>query len=158
MGTRSFSELLPETEVSSVRRSMTNPVTTRDSHDLKLEARIEDLKRKAQELREAREKMCEEHQRERNVLHKQNLEEVYQIRATDLKFSEKEIEHDLELIATQKEEMERRKREDSLEEYRKQFEGVQGFAKGAGRYRRLDQTATPKRTNTLRPRQKKKPC
>merc|ERR1711964_962745 len=129
---------------------------SRDSLALKLE----EIQRKVRELRKERERMFGEHERERNVLHEQNLgaakRKVLDRVASCEKFSEKEIEHNLELLATQKEDLERREREESLEEYRKNFAGVRGFSKGAGRYRILDQTANPERTDTLRPRHKKR--
>merc|ERR1711964_446958 len=140
--------------------------------------KLEDLQQKAQEVRKERERMFEEHARERNVLHQHSLEAAKRLALTRAA-SLKTLEHDLELLgspraaATQREDIERRTRDESLVEYRKKFDGVRGFSKASGRVRTFRKTrlgvpkvsfrskagfkaANPKRTNTLSARRQRR--
>merc|ERR1711900_6874 len=123
------------------------------------ERKLKELQRKAQMLRQEREKMFQNHERERVVFHQKSLESAKQIEHLHApileKFSEKERERDQTFLAIHQKETEQRKREESLEEYRKEVGGIRGVSKGAGRVRKLNnEAAISKRNKTLRARRR----
>merc|ERR1711964_296794 len=106
--------------------------------------KLEDLQQKAQEVRKERERMFEEHARERNVLHQHSLDAAKRRELTQITCLTM-LERDFEVLTsprskraakrTQQQDIERHEREESLEEYRKKFDGVRGFSKASGRVR-----------------------
>merc|ERR1711964_419256 len=153
-------EQVPDLE--TVFSTVTAVVTPRDSFALKQEA----FQLKVQELRKQRDELFQAQQQQRDAHHNDVLRVVRQkqehlassLACLDNKHSayERNLASQKHLTARQKE-IERREREESLAEYRKQIEGIRGFSQTAGRVRNLN-TVNPtiRRTkyNTLAPRRR----
>merc|ERR1711964_827920 len=145
-------EQVPDWE--TVIATVTAVVTPRDSFALKQEA----FQLKVQELRRQRDELFQAQQQQRDAHHNDVLrvaKEKQEYRAFKHAEYERNLASQKHLTARQKE-IERREREESLAEYRKQFEGVSGFSHNAGKVRHLNKTVNPtiRRTkyNTLVPR------
>merc|ERR1711964_404337 len=104
-----------------------------------------------------REELFQAQQQQRDALHNDVLrvaKEKQEYRAYKHAEYERNLASQKHLTARRKE-IARREREESLAEYRKQFEGIRGFSHNAGRVRNL-QTVNPtirrNKYNTLVPR------
>merc|ERR1711964_116478 len=146
-------EQVPDLE--TVISTVTSVVIPRDSFALKQEA----FQLKVQELRRQREELFQAQEQQRDALHNDVLrvaKEKQEYRAYKHAEYKRTLASQKHLTARQKE-IERREREESLAEYRKQFEGIRGFSHNAGRVRNL-QTVNPtirrNKYNTLAPRRR----